>query len=971
MPLRTLFQNSNVQTIGQLFKLKRNDDATAKTQTQRRDGRRRRHRHRSPENASAPRIIVRDEEPRPSTEPEVDTEERQTVDEHVPSSDLTSHNATNLAVHYGDAMDVELQSLLREERWVDDEIVKDAFVAVEETSSPFPRNPNETRQDPVIQRPLVRDHPNVANTEERSLEPPTIDDVASFVTANDDMENSSLTSLSYNQHQQQLDASEENTVFDSFSNFTKAELTVEHFHVGDEVRVCGTHPTHRNKRGTVMGETKCFVKVLLEGSTLVKPTNISPKFLMVEVRSVSVATNNRPSSASTTTTPTTTVYAAAENVVEKEKVNHSIKPRSTEGSETSNVFHEGDEIQVLSVHPNHGDKCGVVIRTTDCFVIFAESFTKKEIRIKPKFLSHASATRDSSRHSDDDGGAPNSAECSVVAPKPTSQKRLMNKASNGTSNKSHVQTKPKAILSTEPAQFVLERLCYIIPNLAADSAFKQIWRGKYRIRDLELPLGKNSFYIPPLDLKIEEGGKHYELYHADVKHDPSRGMAFRGMHVKAKKIVSYYVQTDNLREHEESLADFGSLNPRKVWARRQLFLSEAVKLTKKMGLQHVSKADIAMVKDDGTVGCGFIGEQYLESLLGGGAEAKRTIGIQVRIFVPSVGVFKGVLVRKPQSTGPPIELNESLQKVLPSTQEDAADNGYIVIKRTFPSKANLQIGRLFRRDRAVTQSFKRSLQSNEDCKLSDMYIRLLNGLGVSKDITEEYSKLYRNIKHLRHTHLVGVADPTGKLPPNTVFMTGVKRGDLDVDKVFVTRPPCLEPEDGRVLELIATRPRGMSQNEWDWLNTLYFGALVFANQMEGQRPLPELIADGDLDGDLYFVCWDKKIVSNIRDVPIQDDNLCASDVKGTVSYDPDWFDKTQTFISDVNNILCVHNFIGFLFNQSKEIADAKSIRDADAIAFAKAYKQALEFKKHGEKICIPAHLLTRVPEHFHNICQSV
>ncbi|KAL7486177.1 hypothetical protein ACHAW6_011774 [Cyclotella cf. meneghiniana] len=783
------------------------------------------------------------------------------------------------------------------------------------------------------------------------------DESATFVTADDggnDGENASDKYLSSNPSE----PSDENSVYQSLHSSHQDELTVENFNKGDRVLVCDIHPTHKRKQGTVMGTTKCFVKVLFAGSaSSAKPTLIAPKFLTV-LRSESNSTNS-----------TTTASTEDDSIGVNSALNHSMKSILTQNSGTISRFNKGDKVQVLNTHQHHGNKCGVVIRTTNCFVFFADTSTNEEIRIQPKFLSRAPSTEHSPSHSEND--AFHSAECSVVSQNLSSKAKHTRNISNRSSNTRQCKTKLKTVINPQSPQFVLERLCYAVPRLTPDSAFKRMWHGKYLIREYDLPLGKNSYSVPPLELKFQFDGKNYELYYADVQNDPRRGMASGARIVKANKIATYYVQTDDLRRHEECLADFGSLKPRKVWARRKLFLSEAVKLPKSNGLLTVFRADIAMVKDNGTVGCGFICEQYLERLLGGGAAAKRTLGIQVRIFVPSLGVFKGVLVRKRQSTGPPIELNESLQKVLPSTLEDADDHGYIVIKRTFPSHANLQIGRLFRRDRAVTKSFKASVQSREKCKLSDMYVRLLNGLGVPKEMTDEYSKLYKNLKHLRHTHLVGVADPTGKLPPNTVFVTGVKRGDFDVEKIFVTRPPCLEPEDGRLIELITTRPHCMPQNDWDWLNGLYFGALVFANPIEGQRPLPELIADGDLDGDLYFVCWDKKILSTIRHVPIERDDLCASIVEGTLKYDADWFDKTQNFISDVSNIVSVHDFVGFLFNQSEKIADEKSIRDADAIAYAKAYKQALEFKKHGEKIFIPAHLLSCVPEHFHKFCHSI
>ena len=38
----------------------------------------------------------------------------------------------------------------------------------------------------------------------------------------------------------------------------------------------------------------------------------------------------------------------------------------------------------------------------------------------------------------------------------------------------------------------------------------------------------------------------------------------------------------------------------------------------------------------------------------------------------------------------------------------------------------------------------------------------------------------------------------------------------------------------------------------------YQNVLVFSKH--GARPIPQIIGGGDLDGDLYFVCWEKKLI---------------------------------------------------------------------------------------------------------------
>lgn len=76
-------------------------------------------------------------------------------------------------------------------------------------------------------------------------------------------------------------------------------------------------------------------------------------------------------------------------------------------------------------------------------------------------------------------------------------------------------------------------------------------------------------------------------------------------------------------------------------------------------------------------------------------------------------------------------------------------------------------------------------------------------------------------------------------------------------KVVVSRNPCLHPGDIRVLTCISAdevRKRYNGKNPFfpDLIN-----CLVFATD---GLSVPPQCGGGDLDGDLYFVAWDKRLI---------------------------------------------------------------------------------------------------------------
>ena len=378
---------------------------------------------------------------------------------------------------------------------------------------------------------------------------------------------------------------------------------------GNIVKVNVGHKRH-GEQGVVYKVTKCFVFFdTAKGDRI----QISPKFVSQVGLATSTTTESAPNSSS---------HQPKRNKMER-----------LPDSVASVQFTDGDFVEVSEKHRKHSGKKGVVDGSTTNYIyvkVFAKEKTIERFRILPASL--IPLTGDLVDVSLDSGS-------SVL---PMDQ--------NSTSRKS------KTLKIIKPSRQRLKKMVYTSSELEK-SLFSEIWKGKHLLLEYEIPFGR-SHTISPLNVKLQHEGKSYELYYADVIDDSSRSLALP--FVKANKIVAYYVPTENLCYHEECLASFGHLHPRKVWARRRLFLSEAIKLDTfkpAWGFSQISSSDIEIVKDFGTVGCGFISERFMEALLGGGAAAKRTIGVQVRIHVPTVGVFKGMLVRKNDITGPPIQVS--------------------------------------------------------------------------------------------------------------------------------------------------------------------------------------------------------------------------------------------------------------------------------------------------------------------------
>ena len=513
-----------------------------------------------------------------------------------------------------------------------------------------------------------------------------------------------------------------------------------------------------------------------------------------------------------------------------------------------------------------------------------------------------------------------------------------------------------------------------------------------------------AFQIPMNKIEAEKGADKVIDHHSSKFELISRKVVETdrgGLFSRAKDIEYIYMQTEgegltaiSPAKYLSRIGDFSSLTTRKVVARLELFQSPAYKCksTGEFMLKFFDHREFGDIDEKGHVGCGFICEKLLVEILGNTKFAERAICIQIRAFVPMKGVYKGMLMKKRITEGPKILLPESMKKI-PASKDPLSEKGCLLVTQAGvdPSSTNNYMGRLPSIDPDANNPPPQSFCPKE---CSEMILRLLKSLKVPKEVASKYAqesvrKRGRKdapLPSIMHSFLRGVADPTGKIPPNHVFLTGVRNDDLLGDSLFITRSPCIKASDGHLIKVLTSKPDSMADEEYEWLNNLSFGAVIFGFSKEGMLSTAERIAQGDLDGDRYFVCWSKDILQHLEadpleDIPMEapkekttkaDTGIGNGDVDSTsagtrVIMEDDWFEKAQAFMAD-SELSEISELIGKLYTANGKAADAdgeRFMRNPDAIAFADAFYQALENGKHGTKVVLPEHLWEKIPKALH------
>ena len=531
--------------------------------------------------------------------------------------------------------------------------------------------------------------------------------------------------------------------------------------------------------------------------------------------------------------------------------------------------------------------------------------------------------------------------------------------------------------------------------------FLEYWFGD-RLEPLEIPITDEEA-LNPIDMILDVNGAPYEgsgqcleLLSTKVVKDRNSSHPYR----KPDLLQLYYINIDDeghtLQDELNGLANFSALPTSKAVARLELLQSlccqnkrqKKGKKEKISGIHELARDKFELLPTEGNDGCGFICEEYLKALMtesGVGASAEsepcqRVLAIQVRAVIPTLGIFKGMLIRKRIPRGEaPIQFTPSMQKVGPSLSPISVNTGVLWVTQAGvdPSQFSQFMGRHLDpnlKDPPVT--FDKLLREHkllkEEHPEDNMILSLWKALGVSWEKGVEYSKQSLKREGIKHSYVRGLSDPTDEMPPGTGFVTGLHKATAQ-QSVFVTRSPCLVPEDGRVLPHLSEKPPIMSDENWEWLNELPFGAIIFANASEGMKPLPTHIAKGDLDGDLYFVCWSKEILSQLYHVEPIDSNPSINKPMNTSTLNNDWLSKAQEQMTDMNTLVEQDRLISVLWGCSKKVAKDNpedGARHSDAKAYGYAYHESLDIGKHGGKVPLPLRLHAGVEKKYHPYLES-
>jgi hypothetical protein len=430
------------------------------------------------------------------------------------------------------------------------------------------------------------------------------------------------------------------------------------------------------------------------------------------------------------------------------------------------------------------------------------------------------------------------------------------------------------------------------------------WGNLVKMREIQLS-SKTSL----LDKCIEEDGKTSWLIAAKLDNEDSNRKGSHSSKWSADIVKAYYLEMpgNSIERELSNIADFSALSPSHVASRLELLTSPARCSANSYGEKQpytfmCESSELKETDEKANMGCGFIPPKLLEELLGNGNDAHMAAAVQVRLFSPSLGIFKGLLMKKHGIKQ--IQLPPSMKKVNGSQNGAARRNekNYLLFNNVFPSKKNKMLGRFLNPNLDDPPPSSEKDLENGGPSLGKMVEPLLLGSGVPAEVLRTYQEGCGQFRGRKHAWCLGVADPTDSLPEGSVFVSGRGIGQVS-RKVFVTRNPCTQKDDGVVLTDISTMPVGMTNEDWMLLSGLHFGIIVFAAPSSpGARALPSQIAGGDLDGDLYFVLWDEDILSYLPP-PSSDTSVASADVMEQEHSSPEDNDCDSDSDSNVDELL--------------------------------------------------------------------
>ncbi|KAI3907578.1 hypothetical protein MKW98_016222 [Papaver atlanticum] len=206
---------------------------------------------------------------------------------------------------------------------------------------------------------------------------------------------------------------------------------------------------------------------------------------------------------------------------------------------------------------------------------------------------------------------------------------------------------------------------------------------------------------------------------------------------------------------------------------------------------------------------------------------------------------------------------------------------------------------------------------------------------LDETATLEYGQVFVQVSRIGRNKLCGDSFSmlNGNGPAETILVLG---------KVVVAKNPCLHPGDMRVLQAVN-------------VPALHHMVDCVVFLQKGQRPHPNECSGSDLDGYVYFVCWDQELIPPRQVEPMDYDASPAIELNHDVQIE---FRK-----QDILANYMINDSLGVIANTHTAFADKEQLKaeSEECIELAKLFSIAVDFPKTGVPAEIPPHL--RVKEY--------
>ena len=235
-----------------------------------------------------------------------------------------------------------------------------------------------------------------------------------------------------------------------------------------------------------------------------------------------------------------------------------------------------------------------------------------------------------------------------------------------------------------------------------------------------------------------------------------------------------------------------------------------------------------------------------------------------------------------------------------------------------------------------------AINSSNDNEVMAAHKKELRSLQSSL-ITKMAAKLRIIIKNSRN--VFGVCDPLGVLEYGQCFFRPTIRGKPKTINGFVVlcKNPCYLLGDVRILKAIdsSENPRiSELEKENDLVDCIVFPT-------NGHRPHPSETAGSDLDGDMYFVCWDADLIPPSCHEPYSYPSGNSKQI-GEVTRE-----KMIAYFSRQNRSQYLVAKVNSLYNKW---ANRKGVSCMECEELGKLFARAIDSSKTGEIIDIPQYL---------------